>query len=141
MIPYPEPYQNMFQKRRLGALGIEWRPSSIKYAIGPDVSLGQDFGMPLLEDLERMIEPPPEFIDAMYWEPENEVLSDRNDSEYNAAEEYSTDGEPETLSTSSSDTEGSSEDFDDPSGKDGRRLRRRKHEKETKVRHDFVHIG
>ncbi|KAJ4888121.1 WD40/YVTN repeat-like-containing domain [Raphanus sativus] len=29
-IPYEEPYQTMFQKRRLGALGKEWRPSSLK---------------------------------------------------------------------------------------------------------------
>ncbi|KAE8696992.1 protein PROLIFERA-like isoform X1 [Hibiscus syriacus] len=129
MIPYPEPYQSMYQKRRLGALGIEWHPSSTKFAIGPDVSLGQDFEMPLLEDLERVIEPLPDFLDAMFWEPENEVISDDNDSEYNVAEECSTEGEQRALcSISSRGTESSEEDSEvECSHKDGlRRSRRRK---------------
>ncbi|XP_007051094.2 PREDICTED: bromodomain and WD repeat-containing protein 3 isoform X1 [Theobroma cacao] len=137
MIPYPEPYQTMYQKRRLGALGIEWRPSSTKFAIGPDISLGQDFEMPALEDLERMMEPPPELIDAMYWEPENEVISDDTDSEYNVAEECSTEGERGALCFSSSrGTESSEEDSDvECSHKDGlRRSRRRKYNPEVEVK-------
>lgn len=129
MIPYPEPYQSMYQKRRLGALGIEWHPSSTKFAIGPDISLGQDFEMPLLEDLERVMEPLPDFMDAMYWEPENEVISDDTDSEYNVAEECSTEGEQGALCSSSSrGTESSEEDSEvECSHKDGlRRSRRRK---------------
>uniref|UniRef100_A0ACD5YPN7 Uncharacterized protein n=1 Tax=Avena sativa TaxID=4498 RepID=A0ACD5YPN7_AVESA len=35
MMPYPEPFQSMYQKRRLGTLGIEWRPPSVNFAVGP----------------------------------------------------------------------------------------------------------
>ncbi|KAE8676675.1 protein PROLIFERA-like isoform X1 [Hibiscus syriacus] len=128
MIPYPEPYQSMYQKRRLGALGIEWHPSSTKFAIGPDISLGQDFEMPLLEDLERVIEPLPDFMDAMFWEPENEVISDDTDSEYNVPEECSTEGEQGALCSSSSrGTESGEEDSEvECSHKDGLRRSRRK---------------
>ncbi|KAJ0259076.1 WD40 domain-containing protein [Hirschfeldia incana] len=111
MIPYPEPDQTLFQQRRLGALGVEWRPSSIKFSVGPDFSLGQDYIMPPLADLDRLIEPLPEFIDAMFWEPEHEVLSDDNDSEYNA--EVSSDGaKASPCSNSSNELECSSEDSD-----------------------------
>ncbi|XP_059659393.1 uncharacterized protein LOC132306154 isoform X2 [Cornus florida] len=111
MVPYPEPYQSMYQKLRLGALGIEWRPSSIKFATGNDVGLGQDYQILTLEDLNGVIEPLPEIIDAMYWEPENEVINDDSDSEYNVPEEYLSDGEHESVSAStSSDPECSAED-------------------------------
>ncbi|KAM7275956.1 hypothetical protein ACFE04_017822 [Oxalis oulophora] len=127
MIPYPDPYQTMFQNRRLGALGFEWRPSSIRLAIGPDINLDHDYIMPSLEDLERMIEPLPEFIDAMYWEPENEVISNDTDSEYNATDESSSGAElGNCLSNSSSNTDCS--DLD----RDGlRRSRRGKHKNEV----------
>ncbi|GAV83610.1 WD40 domain-containing protein/Bromodomain domain-containing protein [Cephalotus follicularis] len=111
MLPYPEPYQTVYQRRRLGALGLEWRPSSIKFAVGLDISLGQDYEMPPLADLERMIEPLPEFIDAMYWEPENEVISDDTDSEYNVTDECSSGGGQRSLCfNSSSDPECTAED-------------------------------
>ncbi|XP_021609928.1 uncharacterized protein LOC110613189 isoform X5 [Manihot esculenta] len=140
MIPYPEPYQTMFQKRRLGALGVEWHPPSIKFAIGTDFSLGLDYQMPPLEDLDRMIEPLPEFIDAIYWEPENEVISDDTDSEYNVAEECTSEGEQGSLCYSSAtDPDCSMDDSDsEHSHKDGpRRSRRRKQksEVESSVRH------
>ncbi|KAA8549090.1 hypothetical protein F0562_000774 [Nyssa sinensis] len=131
MIPYPEPYQSMYQKRRLGALGIEWRPSSVKFAIGTDIGLGPDFQVLPLADLDGVIEPLPEFIDAMYWEPENDVINDDTDSEYNVAEEYSSEGEQESLSaSSSSDPECSAEDNKvEQRHKDGlRRSKRKKHE-------------
>ena len=134
MIPYPEPYQSMYQKRRLGALGIEWHPSSTKFAIGPDISLGQDFEMLPLEDLERVIEPLLDFMDAMYWEHENEVTSDDTDSEYNVAEECSREGEQGALCSSTSrGTESSEEDSEvDCSHKDGLcRSRRRKYNPEV----------
>ncbi|KAF7070012.1 hypothetical protein CFC21_075573 [Triticum aestivum] len=35
MMPYPEPFQSMYQKRRLGTMGIEWRPPSVDFAVGP----------------------------------------------------------------------------------------------------------
>ncbi|KAL6968618.1 hypothetical protein U1Q18_034419 [Sarracenia purpurea var. burkii] len=124
MIPYPEPYQSMYQRRRLGALGIEWRPSSIKFTIGTDIGLGHEL-LPLA-DLDRVIEPLPEIIDAMYWDLENEVLNDDTDSEYNVTEEYSSDGEQGILNSScSSDPESGEEDN---LAEDGlRRSRRRKH--------------
>lgn len=130
MMPYPEPYQSMYQKRRLGALGIEWQPSSIKYVVGLDFGPGQDIQMVPLADLERMIEPIPEFIDAMYWEPENEVISDDTDSEYNVPEENSSEGDQVSINASSAgDTECSTEDSEvERSHTDSlRRSRRKKH--------------
>ncbi|XP_062083588.1 uncharacterized protein LOC133789944 isoform X2 [Humulus lupulus] len=130
MIPYPEPYQTTYQQRRLGALGIEWRPSSIKFAVGPDFSLGLDYQMPPLADLERMIEPLPEFVDAMFWEPENEVMSEDSDSEYNVTDENFSEGGKESIVVSSSDdSECSAEDDEVGNGyKDGlRRSKRKKH--------------
>jgi PH-interacting protein len=134
MMPYPEPYQSMFQKRRLGALGIEWQPSSIKYAVGLDFGPAQDDHMIPMADLERMIEPLPEFIDAMYWEPENEVISDDTDSEYNVPEENSSEGDHGSVSASSSSDPGcSAEDSEvEHSHKDSlRRSRRKKHKAEV----------
>lgn len=128
MIPYAEPYQSTYQRHRLGALNIEWRPSSIKFTIGTDIGLGHEI-LPL-PDLDRVIEPLPEFMDALYWEPENEVVNDDNDSEYNVTDEYSSEGEQGILySTASSDPEGSEEDnMVEQCHKDGlRRSKRRKH--------------
>lgn len=87
MLPYPEPYQSMYQQRRLGALGIEWHPSSMKFAVGTDIGMGQQFHILPLADLDVQ-DPLADFLDAMYWEPENDGMNDDNDSEYNVAEEY-----------------------------------------------------
>ncbi|XP_027363533.1 bromodomain and WD repeat-containing protein 3-like [Abrus precatorius] len=133
MVPYPEPYQSQFQQRRLGALGIEWRPSLIKYTVGPDFSVDQDYPVIPLVDLEGMIEPQPEFIDAMFWEPEYDiVVSDDTDSEYNVNEDNSSAAEQGSVSAiSSSDLECSE---DDSSNRDGlRRSRRKKHNVEVEV--------
>ncbi|KAK2990255.1 hypothetical protein RJ640_014707 [Escallonia rubra] len=111
MIPYPEPYQSTYQQRRLGALGFEWRPSSVRYAVGTDISLDQDYQMPPIADLDILIDPLPEFLDAMDWEPEIEIRTEDTDSEYNITEEYSSGGEQGSLSASSSgDPESSAED-------------------------------
>ena len=103
----------------------------MKLAIGPEISLGLDYQMPPLPDLERIIEPLPDFvIDAMFMEPENEVLSEDSDSEYNVAEENSSENEKESIiSSSSSDSECSAENGELGNGhKDGlRRSRRKKH--------------
>ncbi|XP_043708023.1 PH-interacting protein-like isoform X2 [Telopea speciosissima] len=134
IIPYPEPYQSMYQQRRLGAFGLEWRPPSVKYAVGADINLGlHNYQMLPLADLDRMIDPLPEFIDAMDWEPENEVQSDDADSEYNVAEEYSSEGEQGSLGTSpSSDPECSGEDSEvEHSHKDSLRRSKRKKHKEV----------
>nr|XP_043640019.1 PH-interacting protein isoform X2 [Erigeron canadensis] len=119
MIPYPEPYQSMYQKRRLGALGLEWRPSSVRYAVGTDISLvDQEYQVPPIADLD-ILDPLPEFLDAMEWEPEIEVQTDENDSEYNVTEEYHSGGEQGSLSSNvSASLEGSGRDSDDQSSCD-----------------------
>ncbi|MED6118897.1 hypothetical protein PIB30_007060, partial [Stylosanthes scabra] len=123
MVPYPEPYQTQFQQRRLGALGIEWRPSLIRYAVGPDFSVGQDYQILPLPDLEGMVEPQAEFIDAVFWEPEYEIVSDDNDSEYNVNEDNNSGAERGSISAiSSSDLESS----EDSGNRDSLRRSRRK---------------
>ncbi|ONK63196.1 uncharacterized protein A4U43_C07F12390 [Asparagus officinalis] len=132
MVPYPDPYQSIYQQRRLGTLGIEWRPSSVKLATGftynPNTG---DYQMPLILDPDGWVEPLPEFLEAINWEPpENEVQSEDNDSEYNVTDEYSSEAEHESLSSSSS---GEPERNASDSGvqcnnKDGlRRSKRKKH--------------
>lgn len=117
MIPYPEPYQSQFQRRRLGALGIEWRPSLIKYAIGPDFSVGQDYQVIPLVDLEGVLDPQPEFLDTLLWEPEYDIVSDDNDSEYNVNEDNSSAAEQGTISAiASSDIEYSESDSNNKDG-------------------------
>lgn len=135
MTPYEEPYQSRYQKRRLGALGIEWRPSSLRLAIGPDLSLDPDFQMLPLADLDVVIEPIPEFMDVMEWEPENPVQSDDNDSEYNITEEYSSRGEQGSLDFDSSDNSecGAEDSGGDDSNKDIRRSKRRKQKPEVEI--------
>lgn len=130
MIPYPEPYQSEFQRRRLGALGLEWRPSSLKLAVGPDFSLDPDFHMLPLADLDMLTEPLPEFIDAMDWEPEIEVFSDDADSEYNVAEECSSRGEKGCSSSNASDDPGCSTDNSDEEDAHMDRIRRSKRKKQ-----------
>lgn len=125
MIPYEEPYQTMFQKRRLGALGKEWRPSALKLAVGPDITLDQDYQMPPLADLD-LAEPLPEFLDVMEWEPEVDILSDENDSEYNVPEEYSSGKEQECVNSSTSGESGSSSSESDEDGDHQNSLRRSK---------------
>lgn len=127
MIPYSEPYQSMYQRRRLGALGMEWHPSSISFATGPDFSLGEDFQMiPILEP-DAVFEMP-EFLDIPFWEPENEAGSDNADSEYNASEENASEREQESLSASSySDTDSDVQIIEvEHRQNDGRRRSKRK---------------
>ncbi|CAH2044625.1 unnamed protein product [Thlaspi arvense] len=134
MIPYEEPYQTMFQKRRLGALGKEWRPSALKLAVGPDITLDQDYQMPPLADLD-LAEPLPEFVDVIEWEPEIDILSDENDSEYNVPEEYSSGKEKECLNSSTSGESGSSSSESDEDGDHNslRRSKRKKHKTEAGI--------
>lgn len=130
MTPYPEPYQTAYQQRRLGALGKEWHPSSLRLAVGPDFSVDPDYQMLPLADLDLVTEPLPEFIDAMDWEPENEVQSDDTDSEYNVPEDYSTGGEQGSLSSiSSGDSECSPGDSDTDARMDSLRRSKRKKQK------------
>ncbi|KAI5574178.1 hypothetical protein BDE02_10G128100 [Populus trichocarpa] len=134
MIPYTEPYQSMYQQRRLGALGVEWKPSSVRFAVGPDFSLDPDNQTLALADLDVLVEPLPDFIDAMDWEPENDMQSDENDSEYNAPEENSSEAEQGRSNYSSSgDPECSAEDSE-AEGRDGfRGSKRRKQKAEIQI--------
>ncbi|CAN4113406.1 unnamed protein product [Withania somnifera] len=88
MLPYPEPYQSMYQCCRLGALGTDWRPPSIKFSIGTDADLG--LGYPVLP------------VGQTLRKPDNGILNDETDSEYNMNEELSTEGENECLRDGSS---------------------------------------
>lgn len=129
MIPYPEPYQSMYQQRRLGALGIEWRPSSTRFAVGVDFSMN-DYQMLPIADLDILIDPLPEFVDAIDWEPEIEIHSDDNDSEYNVTEDYFSGGEQGSLSSNSGDPECSAEDSEvEESHRDHIRRSKRKKQK------------
>lgn len=111
MVPYSEPYQNIYQRRRLGALGIEWRPSSINNFLGTNIGLGQEYQLLPLADLDMVFEPHVEFLDATLFEPENDVINDDTDSEYDIAEEvYSGDDQGNLGNDSSSDSECSEED-------------------------------
>ncbi|KAL5700262.1 hypothetical protein ACHQM5_025733 [Ranunculus cassubicifolius] len=127
MIPYPEPYQSMYQKRRLGALGIEYIPLSAKFSVGP-VDLGgfQEYQILPLADLDRVVQPMPEFIEAMDWEPEHEIQSDENDSEYNVDDEVSTEGEQGHIESCLLDETECSAETEDSEEDDFRRPKRQK---------------
>lgn len=107
MLPYPEPYQSMYQRRRLSARGIEWRPS-LNFAIGTDIGLGQEYQVFPLVDLDTVIERVPDFVDALYLEPEIDALRDETDSEYFLTDESSSEDEQEcAIHGFSSDSENS----------------------------------
>ncbi|KAF5198574.1 Bromodomain and wd repeat-containing protein [Thalictrum thalictroides] len=131
MIPYPEPYQSMYQKRRLGALGIEYNLLSSKLAVGPsDISGFPEYQILPLVDLDRMIEPMPVYIESMDWEPEAEIQSDDSDSEYNVADEFPSEREHGVISNGSSDdSECSAEetDFEYNENRGLNRSKRKKH--------------
>ncbi|EPS71819.1 hypothetical protein M569_02939, partial [Genlisea aurea] len=127
MLPYPEPYQSMYQRRRLGALGIEWRPSPIKFAVGTDIGMGQAIQISPLPDLDVILEPVPDYADAIYWEPENEGVNDDNDSEYDIYEEFYSDGRKTCPSDNLSDSECSEQGgIEEESMKDNIRRSKRK---------------
>ncbi|XP_056694700.1 uncharacterized protein [Spinacia oleracea] len=132
MIPYPEPYQSMFQQRRLGTLGKEWCPSSVMFSVGPDFNSEQDHILPL-PDLDILIDPLPDFVDVMDWEPEVEVISDDTDSEFNVTDSFGGNG-GHISSTSSGDSECSEEDTEaECSHRDSVRRSRRRKKKRTEI--------
>ncbi|CAI9118985.1 OLC1v1020632C1 [Oldenlandia corymbosa var. corymbosa] len=133
LIPYPEPYQSMYQKRRHGILGIEWRPSSVNFVIGHDISLGEGGTIIPMIDLDIPVDPLPEFLDAMDWEPEIEIQSD-DDSEYHVTEENSSGGEQESSFSRSPNSESSGNDSgEESSHRDRRRSKRKKQKAEIEV--------
>ncbi|PAN50018.1 hypothetical protein PAHAL_9G492100 [Panicum hallii] len=101
MMPYPEPFQSMYQKRRLGTLGLEWRPPSVNFAVGPTYNATT----------------------------ENEVISDDTDSEYNGMDENSSEGEQEIMSGDSSGTSYSSAEIDADNPNSAAHLRRSRRKK------------
>ncbi|XP_047310637.1 bromodomain and WD repeat-containing protein 1 [Impatiens glandulifera] len=136
MIPYPEPYQSLYQKRRLGALGIEWRPSSVRFAVGPEMNQDQGYQMPVL-DLDLLLaNQMPEFLDPVEWEPEIDVQTEDTDSEYNVTEEFSSGGGQGSLASNQFDDPECSEDDSSNEGtsRDGiRRSGRRKPKAEAEI--------
>ncbi|KAK1435898.1 hypothetical protein QVD17_01671 [Tagetes erecta] len=138
MIPYPEPYQSTYQRRRLGALGLEWRPSSFRFAVGTDINLvDQEYQVPPIADLDFLMDPLPEFLDVMEWEPEIEIQSDANDSEYNVTEEYHSGGEQGSLSSNASASlECSAGDSEDQTSRDD--ISRRSKKKKMKAEAEFM---
>lgn len=142
MIPYPEPYQSVYQQRRLGALGLEWNPNSLKLATGPDFTLDPEFQMLPLADPDILTEPLPEFVDLMDWEPDIEMQSDDTDSDFDVNEDYVTGGEQGSLSSNSSvDSEGRTEDgeTDDTKLDRVRRSKRKKQKAEVSCYFEFLY--
>ncbi|XP_044983690.1 uncharacterized protein LOC123450584 [Hordeum vulgare subsp. vulgare] len=129
MIPYPEPFQSMYQKHRLGTLGIEWRPPSVHFAVGPtyDATTGEYQTIPVI-DPDRW-EPLPEITDFIELEPENEVISDDTDSEYNGMDDYSSEGEQEFWGGHSSGASYSSPEIDVSNHNSTANLRRSRRKK------------
>ncbi|CAN6295358.1 unnamed protein product [Urochloa humidicola] len=127
MMPYPEPFQSMYQKRRLGTLGIEWRPPSVNFAVGPTYNAitGEYQTIPII-DPDRW-EPLPEITDFIELEPENEVISEDTDSEYNGMDENPSEGEQEIMSGDSLGTSYSSaeNDADNPNIRRSRRKKKK----------------
>lgn len=129
MIPYPEPYQSMYQQRRLGALGIEWRPSPVRFDVGLNITLDPNYQLLPIPDLDSFIDPLPVLLDAMDW-PEIEVQSEDTDSEYNITEDCSSGRDQGSLSfNSSSDPECSSESGAEDAQNDALRRSERKKRK------------
>ncbi|KAI5443588.1 hypothetical protein KIW84_012290 [Lathyrus oleraceus] len=65
-----------------------------------DFSVGQDYQVIPLADLEGVLDPQPEFLDALLWEPEYDIVSDDNDSEYNVKEGITLDSSVQLISQS-----------------------------------------
>ncbi|XP_020194741.1 uncharacterized protein [Aegilops tauschii subsp. strangulata] len=137
MMPYPEPFQSMYQKRRLGTMGIEWRPPSVDFAVGPtyNATTGEYQIIPVI-DPDRW-EPLPEIPDFFELEPEIEVISDDTDSEYNGMDDKSSEGEQENLSGDSSGASYSSAEIDGNNLSDSANLRRSRRKKK-KSKADLV---
>ncbi|CAM6040557.1 unnamed protein product [Sphagnum compactum] len=109
LIPYPEPYQSLYQQRRLGALGIEWTPSNVFLSIGttddvaytnpsnpplalpppivPPSPVQQNQRGPQTAPGNQWVEQPSEVDEAMDWEQEVAGLSEDTGSDYSASEE------------------------------------------------------
>ncbi|CAM6121929.1 unnamed protein product [Calypogeia fissa] len=134
MIPYAEPYQTLYQQRRLGALGIDWQPPAVFYQIGtlddppyagpPDPPV--PFQPPVVpspdrrerrasasEGGNRWVEQPNEADEGMDWEQEVVGLTEDSGSDYSASEEFEDDGEEKADTLDEVDSEEEEEDDED----------------------------
>ncbi|VAH90333.1 unnamed protein product [Triticum turgidum subsp. durum] len=137
MIPYPEPFQSMYQKHRLGTLGIEWRPPSVNFAVGPTYhATTGEYQIISVIDPDRW-EPLPEITDFIELEPENEAISDDTDSEYNGMDDYSSEGEQEIWGGHASGASYSSAEIDGSNLNSTANLRRSRRKKKRSDA-DFV---
>lgn len=158
LIPYPEPYQSIYQQRRLGALGIEWNPPSVQLAIGtsddavftvqPDhiVQLPPATVPSALEHQEgrnvvsgggnRWVEQPSEAEEAMDWEQEVAGLSEDTGSDYSASEESQSEADGNDQGGDSLDEEElATHEENGGDDREGRNLRRsRRNKRKTEVR-------
>jgi len=134
MIPYGDPYQTIYQQRRLSNLGLEWHPPTMSLSIGtsddvtyfpqeqpmafqPPIALSperRDGPIPAVVDRNRWVEQPPEVVEPMDWEQDAAVHSEDTGSDYSASEESVSDEKEgddgyESLSEGESNSE---EDLD-----------------------------
>lgn len=150
MIPYAEPYQSMFQQRRLGAIGINWQPPPAQWLAGSlDDSSYLAIGFPLLPPPDdndgvpgahqggtRWVEQPID-EDAMEWEQDS---VDDAGSDYTLSFENACDEDERECSLTSSEElldsleeEDSSEDDEQSQRGSLRRSERNKRKEEEAV--------
>eukprot|EP00250_Pteridium_aquilinum_P018197 c23984_g2_i1 orf=336-5945(+) len=152
MIPYAEPYQSMYQQRRLGAIGINWHPPPAQWVAGSlDDSSYLTVGFPLLpvpdeddsaheanEGGTRWVEQPFD-EEAMEWEQESvdDAGSDYTLSFDNACEE----DERDCSLTSSEDPESLDEEDSSEDEEHSQRARLRRSERNKKKEEEVATSG
>nr|GEW16095.1 retrovirus-related Pol polyprotein from transposon TNT 1-94 [Tanacetum cinerariifolium] len=121
-----EPYQSLYQQRRLRSLGFEWRTSSVRFAVGTDIShVDQDYQVPPIAEMDILMDLLSEFLDVMDWEPEIEVHSDDKDSKYNVTVESDSENQISHDDTSRKSTTKKIKAEADFMNSFGRRMKRR----------------
>ena len=151
MIPYEEPYQSMYQQRRLGALGIDWQPLRINLAVGIDdmnyVAFGDHslafhpnfHGSPVdnTEDGARWVEQPTDADEEMDWEQDMTKLSDDSGSDYSVSEEVLSLLDDDEQTASSTEVLGHSDDEGDDdaeeTAQDAQLRRSKRNKRKTEV--------
>nr|GEU52688.1 PH-interacting protein [Tanacetum cinerariifolium] len=77
--------------KSLQRVTVVQRPSLVRFDVGTDIShVDQDYQVPLIADMDILMDLLSEFLDVMDWEPKIEVHSDDKDFEYNVTEECHT---------------------------------------------------
>ncbi|KAH6558226.1 hypothetical protein KP509_1Z073200 [Ceratopteris richardii] len=129
MIPYQEPYQSLYQRRRLGALGIDWQPLRLNLAVGMDDLNPVPFrdhpfvfhpnipgsSIETADDgTQRWVEQPIDVDDEVDWEQDLTKLSEDSESEYSVSEEIlSLLGDEDERTASSSEGLMHTNDYED----------------------------